>query len=109
VTAAGLCLTTISSRVVVACVDHDDIGRHAGKKVARQFCHSVLGNSNDDHLATTRSLDCRHGGCPDLRRKVAQRLWSTRVCDRNLVTDLRESSLERSADHAGADDSDPHV
>ena len=27
------------------------------------------------------------------------------VCDRDLVTELRESSRERSTDHAGADDS----
>ena len=51
----------------------------------------------------------RHGRGADLRSNVAQRLWSTGVRDCDLVTELAESSRERFTDHAGSDDSDPHL
>ena len=64
---------TVTSWVVVAGVDDDNIGRHSGKQIAWQVWHRPLGNGDDHNLAATRSLECRHG-----RRRKTPFKWS---CD----------------------------
>ena len=62
---------TVTARIVVAGVDHDDLGRHARKEIARQIWHGPLGNGDDHDLTATRSLSGRHGGGANLGREDA--------------------------------------
>src|SRR3954464_299157 len=100
---------TVTTRVVVAGVDHDDLSWHARKQIPRQVWHGPFGNGDHHNFAAARRLVCRHGGGPGLRCQVTQRLWSSRVRDGDLVTEVRESPRECFTDHPGADDSDIHV
>jgi hypothetical protein len=55
------------------------------------------------------SITTTSAGTPAKRSRGESGAARSGVCDRNLVTELRESPRERFTDHAGADDSGIHV
>lgn len=101
--AIDLCNRTVTERIVIGGVDHDDVGRHVVKGpgeigiLAERDCKNY-------RLNALHGLLLRESGSPDRARKIADSLRPLRIGDVDLMTTGDKLLRQRGADISGADD-----
>jgi hypothetical protein len=95
--------------MVVTDINYDDAVRHVRKQPLRKFSNGLRWDCEHDDFSTLDGLGNGNGPHADLGRQRGQALWSSRVRNRDVMTELPEVTRKYASHASSADDSDSHV
>ncbi len=98
---------TVTERVVVGGIDHDDVGGHVIEE-AGEIGISPERDYKNDCRYVLHSLLLRDSGSSSIARKIAESVWPLRIGELDFMAAGGELSRQGGADISGADDSDLH-
>jgi hypothetical protein len=95
--------------MVVADIDDDDAARHVRKQPPRKFGDGLRWDRDDDDLSGVGGVDNGNGPRVDLGCQRGQALRSSRVRNRDVMTQLGEAARKYPSHASSADNSNSHL